>query len=86
MNEAAFQTFLWTITALSLVGTALNVKKRISCFYVWTVVNAAWIGVDVYQHLWARMVLDLVHLAFAVWGIVSWRRPTRGSAPGEETS
>ena len=66
MNEAAFQTFLWTITALSLVGTGLNVKKRISCFYVWTVVNAAWIGVDVYQHLWARMVLDLVHLAFAV--------------------
>ena len=86
MNEAAFQTFLWTITALSLVGTGLNVKKRISCFYVWTVVNAAWIGVDAYQHLWARMVLDLVHLAFAVWGIVSWRRPARDSAPGEETS
>ena len=86
MNEAAFQTFLWTITALSLVGTGLNVKKRISCFYVWTVVNAAWIGVDAYQHLWARMVLDLVHLAFAVWGIVSWRRSARGSDPGEETS
>mgnify|MGYP004471627781 FL=1 len=41
MNEAAFQTFLWSVTAMSLVGTALNVKKRISCFYVWTVVNAA---------------------------------------------
>lgn len=86
MNEAAFQAFLWTITARSLVGTGLNVKRRISCFYVWMVVNAAWIGVDACQRLWARMVLDLVHLAFAVWGIVSWRRPARGSDPGEETS
>lgn len=86
MNEAAFQTFLWSITAMSLVGTALNVKRRISCFYVWTVVNAAWIGVDCCQRLWARMALDIVHLAFAVWGIVSWRRPARGSGPGGGTS
>lgn len=86
MSEAAFQTFLWSITAMSLVGTALNVKKRISYFYVWTAVNAAWIGVDVYQHLWARMALDIVHLAFAAWGVVSWRRQARCNGPGEETS
>ena len=29
-----FQAFLWGLTALSLLGTALNVKKRISCFYI----------------------------------------------------
>lgn len=73
MNEVSFQAFLWTITVLSLLGTALNVKKKASCFYIWTAVNIAWIGVDAYQHLWARLVLDFVHLVFAVWGIVSWR-------------
>ena len=85
MNEAAVQTFLWSLTALSLLGTALNVKKRVSCFYIWTAVNAAWIGVDAYQHLWARMVLDAVHLVFAVWGIFSWRRRTEDSGRAEAT-
>ena len=74
MNEWAFQAFLWTITALSLLGTALNVRKLVACFYLWTLVNICWIGVDVYQGLWARSVLDGVHLVFAVWGIFSWRR------------
>ena len=74
MNELGFQTFLWAITALSLLGTALNVKKRISCFYLWTFVNIAWVFVDVWQGLWARSVLDGVHLVFAVWGIWDWTR------------
>jgi len=76
--EAAFQTFLWLLTALSLVGTALNVRKRISCFYVWTFVNLAWVLVDFRQGLWARSVLDGVHLEFAVWGLCDWtRRPPK---------
>ena len=73
-----FQAFLWGLTALSLLGTALNVKKRISCFYIWTVVNLAWMFVDCNQGLWARSVLDGVHFTFAVWGIWDWtRRPPR---------
>ena len=77
-SEALFQLGLWALTALSLVGTALNVKKRISCFYLWTVVNVAWVFVDFQQELYARSVLDGVHLAFAVWGIWDWtKRPPR---------
>ena len=68
-SNALFQLGLWLLTALSLVGTALNVKKRIACFYLWTVVNIAWVFVDFQQELYARSVLDGVHLAFAVWGI-----------------
>jgi len=75
-GDALFQLSLWLLTALSLVGTALNVKKRISCFYIWTVVNVAWVFVDCNQGLYARSVLDGVHLAFAVWGIRDWtKRP-----------
>ena len=82
MNETMFQAFLWTITAMSLLGTALNVKKKASCFYIWTAVNVAWIGVDAFQRLWGRLVLDFVHLVFAVWGIVSWR--SRSTSSGRE--
>lgn len=74
MSEGMFQLTLWTITVLSLVGTALNVKKRISCFYLWTIVNIAWVFVDIHQGLWARSVLDGVHLAFAIWGIWDWTK------------
>lgn len=77
-SNALFQLGLWVLTALSLVGTVLNVKKRIACFYLWTVVNIAWVFVDFRQELYARSVLDGVHLAFAVWGIWDWtRRPPR---------
>ena len=77
-SNALFQLGLWLLTALSLVGTALNVKKRIACFYLWTVVNIAWVFVDFRQELYARSVLDGVHLAFAVWGIWDWtKRPPR---------
>ena len=77
-SDALFQLGLWVLTALSLAGTALNVKKRIACFYLWTVVNIAWVFVDFQQELYARSVLDGVHLAFAVWGIWDWtKRPPR---------
>ena len=77
-SDALFQLGLWVLTALSLAGTALNVKKRIACFYLWTVVNIAWVFVDFRQELYARSVLDGVHLAFALWGIWDWtKRPPR---------
>ena len=77
-SDASFQIFLWALTVASLVGTVLNVKKRIACFYLWTLVNIAWVFVDFRQELWARSVLDGVHLAFAVWGIFDWtKRPPK---------
>ena len=77
-SDASFQIFLWALTVTSLVGTVLNVKKRIACFYLWTLVNIAWVFVDFRQELWARSVLDGVHLAFAVWGIFDWtKRPPK---------
>ena len=57
-SDPLFQLGLWGLTALSLLGTALNVKKRIACFYLWAVVNVAWVFVDCHQGLWARSALD----------------------------
>ena len=77
-SNALFQLGLWLRAARSLGGAALNVKERIACFYLWTVVNIAWVFVDFQQELYARSVLDGVHLAFAVWGIWDWtKRPPR---------
>jgi len=73
-------TFTWVFTAISLAGTALNVRKNILCFYLWSVGNLAWLGFDVASGLYSRAVLDIVHLAFAIWGIFAWReKDTRPS-------
>ena len=66
--------FTWTITVLSLTGTILNVRKNILCFYLWSVGNIAWLAFDLWSHLYSRAVLDAVQLAFAIWGIVAWRK------------
>ena len=67
--------FTWVFTAISLAGTALNVRKNILCFYLWAIGNVAWLGFDVASGLYSRAVLDIVHLAFAIWGIFAWREP-----------
>ena len=74
MSGFWMQIVLWSLTAFSLLGTALNVWKMRSCFYVWAVANEAWAIVDISLGIWSRLALDLVHLAFAVWGAVAWRR------------
>ncbi len=71
--------FTWDFTAISLAGTVLNVRKNILCFYLWSVGNLAWLGFDVASGLYIRAVLDIVHLAFAIWGIFAWRKDTRPS-------
>ena len=63
----------WLFTAVSLAGTVLNVRKNILCFYLWSVGNIAWLTYDRASGLYSRAVLDVVHLAFAIWGIFAWR-------------
>lgn len=75
----------WFITALSLAGTVMNVRKSVWCFYIWTFGNAAWLLIDLKTGFYSRAVLDAVHLALAVWGIFAWRRVrTEGGGHGRE--
>ncbi len=64
----------WALTVLSLVGTALNVKKIKYCFYLWTVANILWFIYDIFTGLYSRSVLDAVQLGMAVWGIIAWNK------------
>lgn len=64
--------FTWFVTVLCLAGTVLNVKKRVACFYLWTIGNVLWAAYDIRCGLYSRAVLDFVQLAFALWGIWEW--------------
>lgn len=64
----------WLITAVCLIGTVLNVKKNVLCFYLWAVGNIAWLVYDLLTGLYSRAMLDLIQLGFALWGIWEWSR------------
>ena len=66
--------FTWAITIISLTGTILNVKKNALCFWLWAFGNTAWLSYDLWLGLYSRAALDVVQLAFAIWGIVAWKK------------
>lgn len=70
--------FTWAVTAVSLTGTILNVRKNILCFHLWAAGNIAWLAFDLWSGLFSRAVLDVVQFGFAIWGIVAWskKRPS----------
>ena len=72
------ETATWALAVISLIGTVLNVKKIKYCFYIWTVSNTLWLAYDLYIGLYSRALLDVVHLALALWGIYAWRTKEGG--------
>ena len=76
--------FTWTVTLVCLTGTVLNVRKMRACFMLWIIGNVAWAAWDLYQGLYSRMSMDLVQLALAGWGWVSWK-PEETAGQGLET-
>lgn len=68
------QIISWITTAICLMGTILNVKKLNFCFYLWLFGNVMWLGIDIYNGLWSRAILDIVQGVLAVWGIIEWRK------------
>ena len=52
----------------------LNVKKNSLCFWLWAFGNTAWLSYDLWLGLYSRAALDVVQLAFAIWGIVAWKK------------
>lgn len=68
------------ITAFSLIAQALQARKKIENWLVWTVVNAVAVGMYASQHLYLTAALYAVFLVMAVLGWRVWRRTEPESA------
>jgi len=64
----------WILTALSITGVILNIKKKRICFYIWAVTNFSWMVVDYINEIHAQAFLFLIYFGLAIWGIVAWRK------------
>jgi len=63
---------MWIITALSLLGVILNIKKKTACFFIWAVTNAVWCVYDFRIGAYEQSVLFFVYFILAIWGIIEW--------------
>jgi nicotinamide riboside transporter PnuC len=72
-SEIAWHSITTGITMICLIGTYLNVKKSVWCFYLWIAGNVAWFSIDIALGIYSRAFLDIVQLAFAIWGAWEWR-------------
>ena len=68
-----FTIVTWVFTAGAITGVILNIKKKRSCFYIWTVTNGAWAIVDFAKGIPAQGVLFTVYFGLAIWGIIEWK-------------
>jgi len=65
---------MWFLTVLSLVGVVLNIKRKKSCFAVWSFTNFVWAVIDFRTGLPEQGVLFSVYFVLAIWGLWEWRR------------
>jgi len=69
-----FTIFTTVLTLLALIGVVLNIKKKISCFYIWFFTNASWACVDFSKGIPAQGVLFTIYTLLAVYGVYEWRK------------
>ena len=80
----ALTVFTWIITAMSLWGVWLNIKKDKRCFYIWIVANFGWIAVDIEAGLYAQAALFGIYSLLSVYGLVEWSRDERVKLQAKE--
>lgn len=67
---------MWFLTAFSLLGVVLNIKRKKFCFIIWGVTNATWAIIDYQAGLIAQAALFAIYFCLAIWGLIEWGRAT----------
>jgi len=65
---------IWILTAISLIGVWLNIRKNPWCFVLWIGTNGSWAAIDFYNGLPEQGVMFVVYLILSIYGLVKWVR------------
>ena len=65
---------IWAVTALSIVGTILNIYKNRWGFFIWMITNLTWAVIDFKVGLVEETVLFLFFFLTSLWGFMFWSK------------
>ena len=68
------QDVTWILTAISLMGTVFNIRKKIICFYIWLIGDLLWCIFDLMSGTNGRATLDVIQIILSICGILSWKK------------
>ena len=69
----------WVLSFIGIVGFLLNIKKKKSCFVLWTISNAGFIVVNILTGTYGQLPPWVVYLAMGIYGYIRWRKDERSS-------
>jgi len=64
----------WLTSIAALIGVWFNIKKHVSCFYIWTCTNAIWVYADIEHEIYSQATLQAVYFMLAIYGICTWSK------------
>ena len=64
----------WCGTICQLLGVGFNTHKKIACWAAWLASNAFLITYSIILSLWPILVLNIVFIAFNLYGWHQWRK------------
>lgn len=65
--------YSWVLTAMSLYGAYLNVKKHWMGFILWAIVDILWAVYDFSIEEYAQGCLFMCFFGLAAWGALTWK-------------
>lgn len=73
----------YIVSAFSLLGTVMNIKKLRACFIVWLFTNGFWLVYSILTEQYSRAILDFIYLLLAIYGIYEWSKKAKSNKVGE---
>jgi nicotinamide riboside transporter PnuC len=64
----------WILTAMSVIGAYLNVKKKRISFLLYTIANIGWILTNLYFEIYSQAALFFVFTLLSTYGWIEWGR------------
>lgn len=62
----------WALSVAATAGALLNIAKNPACFVVWSITNAGWCAIKIWQRSWPEALLWSANLAAALVGLFVW--------------
>jgi nicotinamide mononucleotide transporter len=84
MHRFTDASYPWWDAGVAIVSIAAQImlaKRWLENWVLWIGVDIVSIGLYSAKGLWLTMVLYVIFLALAIWGLIDWRNTRRAAGP-----